>query len=61
MATKDMVTIITYGQAEQMERKQAEKFMLDCMRHSEGSERDRYTNVYLKLLEGLTECSDEEY
>ena len=56
----DIVTVITYGQAEQMERNAAKEFMLDCMAHSEGAEQQRYVNVYLKLRAGLTICDDED-
>ena len=56
----DIAKITCYGKTEYAERKKAISFYLDCMRHSEGSERDRYTNIYIQLLDGLDECSDEE-
>lgn len=55
---KDIVTITCYNQTEKMERNAAIKKYLDCMRHSEGSERERYENIYFQLLDGETECYD---
>ena len=57
---KDIVTIHCYGKAEKMEREKAKAFYLDCMMNSEGSERDRYTNIYCDLVNGLKVCSDGE-
>ena len=34
------------------------KFYLEGMTACEGAERDRYTNIYLQLLEGRTVCED---
>lgn len=31
------------------------------MMGSDGSERERYTNIYIKLQMGLTYCTDEEF
>lgn len=56
------VTVITncYGQERKwIDREEAKKYYLDCMRNSEGSERDRYVTIYLKLMDGLKYCSDE--
>lgn len=53
------VKITCYNKTEVMDRKEAITFYLDCMRNSEGSERDRYTNIYMQLLDGCTECCDE--
>lgn len=55
----DIVSITCYGKTERCERKKAIAFYLDCMRNSEGSERDRYTNIYLQLLDGEKNCCDE--
>lgn len=57
---KDIVTIICYGKTEQMEREKAKEFYLNCMANSEGSERNRYTNIYLDLVAGLSVCTDGE-
>lgn len=56
---KDMVTIKCYGKEEQMEREEAKAFYLEGMMCCDGSERDRYTNIYLQLLDGNDYCSDE--
>lgn len=42
-------------------REEAMKHFLECMNYSEGSERDRYVNIYTKLAEGMMICSDEDY
>ena len=56
---KDMVTIICYRKKERMERKEALAKYLEGMMCCDGSERDRYTNIYCQLIEGRTLCSDE--
>lgn len=56
---KDMVTITCYGKTEQMSRKDAINKYLKGMAWSEGSERDRYTNIYLALISGETNVFDE--
>jgi len=62
MATekKSLIHITCYGETETWtDREQAKAFYLEGMMNSEGSERDRYTDIYTQLCEGLTECSDE--
>ncbi len=54
-----IVTITCYGKTEKMEREKAKKFYLDCMKNSEGSEQERYTNIYTQLMDGATVCFDE--
>ena len=55
----DAVTIICYGSTEVWDsRADAMKFYLEGMTACEGAERDRYTNIYLQLLEGRTVCED---
>ena len=55
------ITIVCYGKEEKWKsREEAKAFYLDCMRHSEGAERDRYTNIYLQLVDGMTYCKDRE-
>lgn len=55
-----MVTTICYGIKEEWEhREYAIAAFLDAMRNSEGAERERYTNVYLDLIDGKEICSDE--
>lgn len=56
--SNDIVTISCYGQIETMTREEALDKYLDCMRHSEGSERERYENIYFALLDGEKLCYD---
>lgn len=58
---KDIVRITCYGQTKKMERSEAIKFYQEGIRCSEGSERDRYVNILLGLMDGATEVSDEDY
>lgn len=55
----DKVVTICYGQKKVWEtRKAAEKFFLEAMANSEGSERERYLNIYTDLQSNLTVCRD---
>ena len=55
----DAVTITCYGTTEGWDnRAEAMKFYLEGMTACEGAERNRYTNIYLQLLEGRTVCED---
>lgn len=58
---QDLVKITCYGKKQVMKRKEAIKYFLDCMYCSEGSERERYTIIYLGLLAGHKVVSDEDY
>lgn len=42
------------------DREKAKAFYMEAMANSEGSERERYTNIYMQLCEGRTDCNDEE-
>lgn len=55
---KDIVTIICYGRKERMPRKKAIAEYKTAMMCCEGSERERYTNIYCQLIAGETICSD---
>ena len=58
----DAVKITCYGQTKVWDdRQEAIKEFLEGMACCEGSERDRYTNIYLQLIEGCTECEDTKY
>lgn len=58
---KEKIITVTYGKEDTWtNRKKAMEFFMDCMRHSEGCERERYTNVYFKLMDGLTYCTDDD-
>jgi len=55
----DGVTVLCYGKKRYFHnREDAEKQYLEAMAMSEGSERNRYTEVYLQLKEGLSFCTD---
>lgn len=54
------IIVICYGQKEVWKsRKKAMKYYLNAMCCCEGSERERYTNIYCDLTEGLDICTDE--
>lgn len=56
----DSVTVICYGESKVWDsRAEAIKFYLEGMTACEGAERDRYTNIYLDLLEGCDICKDK--
>ena len=56
----DSVTVICYGESKVWDsRADAIKFYLEGMTACEGAERNRYTNVYLDLIEGLDICKDK--
>lgn len=54
----DIVTIHVYNKVKKMTRKEAIVKYLEGMRECEGSERERYTNIYLDLIDGKMECFD---
>ena len=41
-------------------RELAKQFFLRAMATCEGSEKERYTNIYMKLMMGMTDCDDSE-
>ena len=56
------ITTVCYGKEDTWETKEAaEQFFLQAMMGSDGSERDRYTNIYIKLQMGMDFCTDDEY
>lgn len=56
----DTVTTVCYGKKQVWDsRKEAADFFLQAIAGTEGSERDRYVNIYLQLNEGCDVCSDE--
>ena len=57
---KKIITVC-YGQRQGWNsRKEAEMYFLEGMMNSDGSEQERYTAIYLKLLAGETICADDE-
>lgn len=41
-------------------REEAKQFFLRAMAGCQGSEKERYTNIYMKLLMGMNDCDDSE-
>lgn len=58
MKAIDLVTIHCGNHTEYMTRQLGLKKYLRCMNGCEGSERERYTNIYCKLRDGLSEVDD---
>lgn len=55
------IKTICYGQETRWEsRDQAKEYYLALISASEGAERDRYTNVYVKLTRGMKVCTDDD-
>lgn len=53
------IICVCYGKEHKFKtRKQAMDFFLECMACSDGSERDRYVNIYLELKSGKNYCTD---
>lgn len=61
MNMKQQVTITCYGETETMTRKKALEKYFEGMLYCDGSEQERYTTIYLQLMEGLTNVTDEIY
>lgn len=54
------IIVICYGQARVWNsRKKALDFYLNSMQECEGSERERYANIYCDLANGKNVCTDE--
>ena len=59
MDLKDSVKITCYGVTKIWnDRQSAIKEFREGMMCCDGSERERYTNIYLQLISGYTECVD---
>ena len=54
----DLVVVTCYGKSKVWERSEAIAFFLEGMRGCEGSERERYTDIYLQLIDGAKEAQD---
>ena len=55
----DLVTTICYGQKQEWDdRWEAVDFFKEGVMACDGAEKERYTNILMKLLAGETECSD---
>lgn len=57
----DSVKVTCYGVTKIWDNRQdAIREFREGMMCCEGSERERYTNIYLQLIDGCTECIDYE-
>ena len=55
----DIVTVLCYNREKRYKRSEALKEFRECMLYCDGSERDRYTSVYMGLEEGLSYVDDQ--
>lgn len=61
MNRRKSVTTKCYGEVRKWdEREQAKDFFLEAMMNSEGAEHERYSAVYIQLVNGLSYCTDCE-
>lgn len=52
---------VCYGKVEKRDdRQEAKNHFLEAMMNSEGSERERYSNVYIGIIQGPDCCTDSE-
>ena len=57
---KERITTICYGEKDKWtSMEEAKAFFIQAMAGSDGSERERYTNIYMQLCMGMMEYSDE--
>lgn len=55
------VTTVCNGKREFWEdREEAKDFFIRQMMITEGEERERYECIYIQLLHGMSECSDDD-
>ena len=61
MNPKRKVTTVCYGEKRVWnDREEAKAFFLEAMMNSDGSEHDRYSSIYIQLMNGLSYCTDED-
>lgn len=57
----DSITTVCYGEIREWdERAEARNHFLEAMMNSDGSERERYSNVYFRIMRGLDYCTDSD-
>lgn len=57
-----VVKTVCYGKTDEWySREEAEQFFLRAMASSEGSEQNRYVNIYTQLKMGKEVCTDEDF
>ena len=55
----DKVTVVCYGKAQEWDRWEAIDFFMQGAAACDGSEKERYTTILLKLMAGEEVCSDD--
>ena len=61
MNRKRKVKTKCYGEVREWnDREEAQAFFLEAMTNSDGSEHDRYSGIYIQLINGESFCTDEE-
>ena len=61
MPRSNEVTTVCNGKREvRNDYEEAKAYFLELMMSTDGEERDRAEGVYIQLLHGLDECSDED-
>ena len=58
--TRKVTTVCTGRREVWTDYEQAKAYFLELMITAEGEERDRAECIYIQLLHGLSECSDED-
>ena len=58
--TRKVTTVCNDKREVWTDYEQAKAYFLELMMTAEGEERDRAECVYIQLLHGLSECSDED-
>ena len=60
MPTSQKITTVCNGKREVWtDYEEAKSYFLEMMMSAEGEERERYECIYVQLIHGLNECSDE--
>ena len=59
--SKDGITTVCYEEVrEWVERAVARNLFFEAMMNSVGAERERYSNVYFKIIRGFDYCTDSD-
>ncbi len=58
--TQKVTTVCNSKREVWTDYEEAKSFFLEMMISAEGEERERYECIYIQLLHGLSECSDED-
>ena len=59
--SKDGITTVCYEEVREWdERAVARNHFFEAMMNSDGAERERYSNVYFKIIRGFDYCTDSD-